>query len=70
MGKKLKLDTKKLKADANGNKIKAKLEANKEFRQKLNINGVPMLIVDGRINPGALIGENLDAVVKLSAQKK
>lgn len=70
LGKKLKLDTKKLTADANGKKIKAKLEANNEFRKKLNINGVPMLIVDGRINPGALIGEKLDAVVKLSAQKK
>lgn len=70
LGKKLKLDTKKLKADANGEKIKAKLGANNEFRRKLNINGVPMLIVDGRINPGALIGENLDAVVKLSAKKK
>ena len=70
LGKTLKLDTKKLTADANGEKIKAKLAANNEFRQKLNINGVPMLIVDGRINPGALIGENLDAVVKLSANKK
>jgi protein-disulfide isomerase len=70
LGKTLKLDTKKLTADANGEKIKGKLAANNEFRQKLNINGVPMLIVDGRINPGALIGENLEAVVKLSAQKK
>lgn len=70
LGKTLKLDTKKLTADANGEKIKAKLEANNEFRRKLNINGVPMLIVDGRINPGALIGENLEAVVKLSANKK
>ena len=70
LGKTLKLDTKKLTADANGKKIKDKLAANNEFRQKLNIQGVPMLIVDGRINPGALIGENLEAVVKLSAKKK
>ncbi|MDY6407237.1 MAG: DsbA family protein [Pseudomonadota bacterium] len=69
LGKGLKLDTKKLKAAANGNKIKAKLESNNEFRDKLNIRGVPMLIVDGRINGGALIGENLDAVVKISSQK-
>ena len=70
LGKTLKLDTKKLTADANGKKIKDKLAANNEFRKKLNIQGVPMLIVDGRINPGALIGENLEAVVKLSANKK
>jgi len=69
LAKGLKLDTKKLTAAANGEKIKAKLEANNEFRQKLNIRGVPMVIVDGRINGGALIGDALDAVVKASAQK-
>ena len=70
MAKKLKLNTEKLTADAKGEKISKKLEANNVFREKLNINGVPMLIVDGRINPGALIGANLDAVVKLSKDKK
>ena len=70
MAKKLKLDTKKLTADANGAKIKKKMEANNELRKALNIGGVPMLIVDGRINPGALIDDRLAAVVKLSAAKK
>ena len=70
LGKDLKLDTKKLKADANGDKIKKKLESNNEFREKLNISGVPMLIVDGHKKPGALFGDDLDVVVKLSAGKK
>ena len=69
LGASLKLDTKKLKADANGDKIKSKLEANKKYAQKLNINGVPMLIVDGKINPGALIGERLEEAVKASNAK-
>ena len=70
MGKKLGLDTKKLTADANGDKIKGKLKANQEFARTLNISGVPMLIVDGKINPGALLGERLDKAVKASQAKK
>ena len=70
LGEGLKLDTKKLTADANGDKIRGKLAANKEYAKKLNINGVPMLIVDGKINPGALLGENLEKAVKASQAKK
>lgn len=70
MAKKLKLNVKKLAADAKGEKITQKLASNDEFRRKLNISGVPMLIVDGRINRGALFGPNLDEVVKASAAKK
>ena len=70
LAKDLKLDTKKLKADANGDKIKKKLASNNEFREKLSISGVPMLIVDGHKKPGALFGDDLDVVVKLSADKK
>ena len=70
LGEGLKLDTKKLKADANGDKIRGKLQANKKYAQKLNINGVPMLIVDGKINPGALLGENLEKAVQASHAKK
>ena len=69
IGKKLKLNTKKLVADADGDKIKQKLASNEVFREKLNIGGVPMVIVDGHINPGALIDDRLAAVVKLSAEK-
>ena len=70
LGEGLKLDTKKLKADANGGKIRGKLAANRKYAEKLNINGVPMLIVDGKINPGALLGENLENAVKASNGKK
>ena len=70
MAKKLKLNVKKLAADAKGEKITKKLASNNDFRRKLNINGVPMLIVDGRINHGALFGPNLDEVVKASQAKK
>ena len=66
----LKLDTKKLKADANGDKIRGKLKANRKYAEKLNINGVPMLIVDGKINPGALLGESLEKAVQASNAKK
>ena len=68
LGESIGLDGKKLKADANGEAIKNKLIANREFTKALNINGVPMLIVNGKINPGALFGEALDAVVAESAQ--
>ena len=69
LGEGLKLDTKKLTADANGEKIRGKLAANRKYAEKLNINGVPMLIVDGKINPGALLGENLEKAVKASNAK-
>ena len=70
IGKTLKLNTKKLTADANSAEIKGKLEANKEYSQALKIGGVPMLIVDGRINPGALFGDRLEVVKKAAAAKK
>ena len=68
MAKKIGLDTDKLKKDANSQEIKDKLVANREFTRSLNIGGVPMLIVNGNIHPGALFGEDLDAVVAESAK--
>lgn len=70
LGKKLGLNTDKLVADAEGTEIKAKMEANQKYAQKLNIHGVPMLIVNGKINPGALFGERLDAAVAESQNVK
>lgn len=70
IGTDLKLDAKKLKADATGKEVSAKLATNQEYAKKLNINGVPMLIIDGKINPGALFGDKLDAVVKAAKAKK
>lgn len=65
-----KINTKKLKADAASDEIKKKLESNKKYADTLKISGVPFLIVDGQINPGALFGERLDEVVKKSNQVK
>ncbi len=70
MGKKLGLNTKKLVADANSEELKAKLEANRKYTQELKIGGVPMLIVNGKINPGALLGERLEAAIKESQEVK
>ncbi len=70
LGKKLGLNTDKLVADAEGAEIKAKMEANQKYAQELNIHGVPMLIVNGKINPGALFGERLDAAVAESQNVK
>ena len=63
LGKKLSLNTDKLKKDANSQELKDKLNANREFTRSLNIGGVPMLIVNGNIHPGALFGEALDEVI-------
>lgn len=70
LGADLKLDTKKLVAYADGQEAKDKLAKNQKYARELNINGVPMLIVDGKINPGALIGDRLAAAVKASKNKK
>jgi protein-disulfide isomerase len=68
MGKKIGLNTDKMKKDADSQEIKDKLVANREFTRALNIGGVPMLIVNGNIHPGALFGEELDEVVAESAK--
>lgn len=70
IGTDLKLDTAKLKKDAEGQELKAKLAKNRDIAQKLNVRGVPMMIVDGKINPGALFGPALDEVVKQANARK
>ena len=70
MGRKIGLDTDKLVADANSEELKAKLVKNQEYAGKLNINGVPMLIVNGRINPGALLGEKLEKALQEAREMK
>ncbi len=70
LAKGLKLDVEKLKKDADSDEIKKKLADNKAIASSLNMNGVPMLIVDGKINPGALIGDKLADAVKASQAKK
>lgn len=70
IGKDLKLNTKRLVADAESQEVKDKLANNQKYARQLNINGVPMLIVDGKINPGALIGDRLAAAVEAAKAKK
>ena len=69
IGEKLGLNIEKLKADANNQAAKDKIAANRKISSSLNLNGVPMLIVDGKVHPGALIGEGLDEAVKASNEK-
>ena len=68
MGKKAGVDAEKMKKDADSKAIKDKLVSNREFTRALNIGGVPMLIVNGNIHPGALFGDELDEVVAESAK--
>ena len=70
IGSDLKLNTEKLAADADSKEVKDKMAKNQQYARQLNINGVPMLIVDGKINPGALIGDKLAEAVKASNAKK
>ncbi|MBR5130510.1 MAG: DsbA family protein [Alphaproteobacteria bacterium] len=70
IGQDLKLNTKRLVADAESQAVKDKMANNQKYARQLNINGVPMLIVDGKINPGALIGERLAEAVAASKAKK
>ncbi|MBQ4472015.1 MAG: DsbA family protein [Alphaproteobacteria bacterium] len=68
IAKKIGADAEKMKKAAESQKIKDKLAANREFTKALKIGGVPMLIVNGNIHPGALFGEELDEVVAESAK--
>lgn len=70
LAKGIKLDIEQLKKDANSQAVKDKIVANKALAAKLGVNGVPMLIVDGKVNPGALLGEKLAEAVKASQAKK
>ena len=69
LAKGLGLNVDRLAKDAHGDKVKARLEKNRGYTKTLRVGGVPMLIVDGKLNPGALIGERLEAAVKASNEK-
>ncbi len=69
MAEGLKLDIKKLKADANSDELKNKIKANQEYSRTLKVGGVPMLIVNGNLHQGALLGDQLKAVVAESNKK-
>ena len=63
------LNVDRLAKDAHGDKVKARLEKNRGYTKTLRVGGVPMLIVDGKLNPGALIGDRLEEAVKASNEK-
>jgi len=62
------LDVEKLKQDAHSDAISQKLADNQALAAQLEVQGVPMLIINGKKHGGALFGEALDTVVAESAQ--
>lgn len=69
IGKAIGANTKKLTAYANSEAAKNKLASNRKYSRKLKINGVPMMIVNGKIHPGALLGDKLEEAVAASNAK-
>ena len=68
IGKGLGLDVEQLTKDAQSDAIAKKLQANQALASKLEVRGVPMLIVNGVKHGGALFGDALDQVVAKSAE--
>lgn len=70
IGKKVGLDTEKLKKDANSEEIKKKLADNRKYTQKLGMGGVPMFIIDGDIQGGAFPPEQMEKYIKEANEMK
>lgn len=68
IAKKLGMDIHQLESDANSMEIRNQLTENKKLSEELKIIGVPYLIVNGKSNPGALIGEKFEQMVIESNQ--
>lgn len=66
LAQELNLNIEKLKVDAESSDIKTKLQNNQKLAEKLGINGVPYLIINGKIHPGALLGDALNKAVEES----
>ncbi|MEC7701637.1 MAG: DsbA family protein [Pseudomonadota bacterium] len=62
------LDVDKLKADANGDVVKAELERNRALADKLGISGTPAFIVEDEFVPGYVPEETLQSMI--DEQKK
>lgn len=69
IAKDLGLDVEKLKAKANSKEYKDKMMKNIMMAQKLGMNGVPMFILDGQIQPGAFSQEKLNDVFEQANKK-
>lgn len=61
-----KLNIEQLKADAASDEMKAKIANNQKIANSLGVQGVPYLIVNGKPNPGALLGDNLAKAIEES----
>lgn len=70
IGKKIGLDTDKLKKDANSDEIKKKLADNRKYTQKLGMGGVPMFIINGNIQGGAFPPEQMEKYIKEANEMK
>lgn len=64
--KEIGLDIEQLKKDAESEEIKSKLEDNIKMAQEIGIRGVPFMIVNGKPQGGALLGESLENAIKES----
>ncbi len=64
IGKKIGLDTEKLKKDAHSEEIKKKLTDNRKYTRKLGMGGVPMFIINGDIQGGAFSPEQMEKYIK------
>ncbi|MGN1091309.1 MAG: DsbA family protein [Alphaproteobacteria bacterium] len=70
IGKKLGLDVAKLEKDAKSDAAKDKLAKTRTYTQKLGLSGVPMFIIDGKVQTGAFPDEQMDEYIKKANEMK
>ena len=70
IGKQLKLDVAKLEKDAHSDAAKDKIKKNREFTSKLGLSGVPMFVIDGKVQTGAFPDEQLEEYIKQANERK
>ena len=70
IGQKLGLNVEKLAKDAASDEAKNKLKKTREYTTKLGLSGVPMFIIEGKIQPGAFPDEQMDAYIKKANEMK
>ena len=74
IGKKLGLDVAKLEKDAHSEEATAKLAKTREYTTKLGLSGVPMFVIDGKVQTGAFdeaqMQEYIDKANSMKPAKK
>lgn len=63
LAEKLGINTQQLQADANTPKIQKQMDIAEQLVNKLKLEGVPILIINGKLHRGALIGEQFEQMV-------